>query len=149
MNAAIGHNGGPPLDMLAAGAPMPASIGRAADLYHDVRELRLLMAKEVERMQEREIEVREYIIANLSKSADTGAAGLKYRAQIVSKTVVRVSEEAGGWGAFFSWVRKNDRFDMLQKRLSDKAVADWIEENKRLLPGTESMTVPDVSITKI
>lgn len=132
-------------DNFQVGAPLPASIGRCADLYKEVRDLRLAMEKEVEAVKRRETEIREYIIDNLSKSADTGAAGLKYRAQIVVKDVVKVND----WGVLHAWIRKNDRFDMLQKRLSEKAAADWMEEEKRLLPGTEVLKVPDVSVTKI
>lgn len=136
------------MNPLSVGAPLPNSIGRCADLYAAVRGLRLQMDKEVEAVKARETEIREHIINNLSKSQDTGAAGLKYRAQIVMKRAVKVAD----WPVFHSWVRKNDRFDMLQKRLSDKAVADWMDDAQnagRLLPGTEALNVPDVSITKI
>lgn len=128
---------------------MPTSMGRCADLYHDVRDLRLAMEKEVERIKARETEVQEHIIANLSKGSDTGAAGLRYRAQIVNKDVVKVSDERGGWQALWAYIAKHNRFDLLQKRLGDKAVAEWMEVNKALLPGTETMKVPTVSITKI
>jgi hypothetical protein len=130
---------------LEKGAPMPASMGRCADFYSDVRALRLSMEKEVEAIKARESEIREHIIGNLSKSADTGAAGLRYRAQIVMKDVVKVNE----WPLVYSWIRKNDRFDFMQKRLSDKAVAEWMQEEKRTLPGTEVIKIPEVSITKI
>lgn len=146
--AGAGHNGGPAMDILEFGAPMPAAMGRCADLYHDVRELRLLMEKEVEKVQKRETEIREHIVANLSKGSDTGAAGLKYRAQIVSKDVPKVSEERGGWPALFAFIAKYNRFDLLQKRLGDKAVKEMWEAGQ-LPPGTEIMKVPDVSITKI
>ncbi len=142
--AGIGHNCGP--DILEVGSPLPQSIGRCADLYNDVRQLRLTMDKEVEKVKARETEIRNFIIDNLSKSQDTGAAGLRYRAQIVVKRVPKLAD----WGVFTSWVRKNDRFDMLQKRLSDTAVKDYIEQNEgKALPGLEMMNVPDVSITKI
>ena len=161
--AVIGNNQPPePINYLAVGAPLPQSIGRCADLYSDVRALRLAMEKEVEVVKARETEVREHIIANLSKSQDTGAAGLKYRAQIVLKKMVKVSD----WGIFHSWIRKNDRFDMLQKRIAEKAVQDWIDDPAnwvqsihpetqqpimvpRMPPGCEGITIPDVSITKI
>lgn len=133
------------LDKLLDGAPLPASVGRCADLYNDVRALRLAMEKEVEPIHALETRIREDIIARLSKSDDTGAAGLRYRAQIVTKRTTRVLE----WPVIWSWIRKNDRFDMLQKRLSEKAVADWQEQEQRVLPGCEVVNVPDVSITKI
>lgn len=128
---------------------IPESIGRCADLYRDVRDLRLLMEKEVEKVATRETEIREHIINSLSSGSDTGAAGLRYRAQIVKKEVPKISEELGGWGAFNSWVRKNDRFDCYQRRISDKAVMDFRTAEGRMPPGLEVMLVPDVSITKI
>lgn len=133
------------VNMLDKGSPMPASIGRCADFYHVVRTLRLAMEKEVEAIMARESEIKQYIIDNLSKSADTGAAGLTHRAQIVMSDEVKVND----WGVIHAWIRKNDRFDMLQKRLTKTAVADWMAEEKRVLPGTEIIHVPTVSITKI
>lgn len=148
--AGIGHNNPPaPVDMLAVGAPVPVALGRCADLYHDVRELRLMMEKEVEKIKARETELSEHLIANLTKGADTGAAGLKYRAQVTNKPKQRVSEERGGWQALWGWIAANKRFDMLQKRLGEKAVEEWVEINKRDLPGTETIQIPTLSITKI
>ena len=133
------------IDYLKLGSPMPASIGRCADLYNDVRTLRLSMAKEVETMQARESEIKNHMIDNLSKSADTGAAGQRYRAQIVTKRKFNIAD----WGILTAWIRKNDRFDMIQHRLSDTAAKDFEEAEGRPVPGTEAVNVPDVSITKI
>jgi hypothetical protein len=129
---------------LEVGGPIPRSIGRTADLYNDVRQLRLAMEKEAEKVKARETELREYMIANLSKSDDTGAAGLRYRAQIVSKDVPRAAD----WAKVHAYIRKNDRFDLLQKRLGEKAVMDMWEQGEAI-PGVEVVKVPDVSITKI
>jgi hypothetical protein len=131
---------------------LPVSMGRCADLYHDVRELRLAMEKEVAEVAAFESEMRQHIIENLSKSEDTGAAGLKYRAQIVTKTVpkIRTDEENPnvGWPQFWDYVAKNMRFDLMQKRFADKAIKDMWEAGETV-PGVEPMKVPDVSITKI
>lgn len=132
-------------DIMKVGAPLPVAMGRCADLYHDVRELRLMMEKEVEEIKARENEVQEHIIRNLSKSEDTGAAGLRYRAQVVVKPKPTIIE----WGVLCSWVRKNDRFDVLQKRLSDTAVMEWNEAESRIMPGTQVIQVPTLSVTKI
>lgn len=126
------------------GAPLPGSIGLCADLYAEVRELRLAMQKHVDEVQAREREVREHIIANLSKSDDTGAAGKKYRAQIVTKLKPSLKD----WDAFTAFVAKNQRFDLLQKRMSEKAVLDMLEEGESV-PGIERFNAVDVSITKI
>lgn len=132
-------------DLLRVGGPLPAAIGRCADLYHDVRELRLSMEKEAAQVLAREREIREHIINSLSKGDDTGAAGMRYRAQIVTNRKFTISD----WGIFTSWIRKHDRFDLVQKRLADVAVKDTYEQEARVLPGLATLLVPDVSITKI
>jgi hypothetical protein len=129
---------------LEVGSQLPTSIGRCADMYAEVRELRLAMDKEVAAVKARETEIREHIINNLSKSEDTGAAGLRYRAQIVMKLAPKISD----WGVLTSWIRKNDRFDLLYKRINETAIKDlWAEREN--VPGIEKVNVPDVSITKL
>lgn len=139
----------PAINWNAAGAPIPPSLGRVADEYARVRALRLAMEHETETVAAREKELKDHLVNNLSKSkeagGDTGAFGLRYKANIVTKTVYRAVD----WKALHTWIAKNDRFDMLQKRLSDKVVAEYVEDQKTLLPGTEKVLVPDVSITKI
>ena len=135
-------------DMLVKGSPLPKSIGRCADLYSDVRSVRLAMEKEVALVAARETEIREYIIDNLSKSDDTGASGLRYRAQIVTKTVPKIVEGEAGWPKLWAFIAKNNRFDLLQKRLGEKAVSDMWEAGEDV-PGVEKFKTPTVSITKI
>ena len=124
--------------------PIPTSIGRCADLYSDTRQLRLAMEKEAAEVKAYESKIRDYIIDNLSKSDDTGASGLKYRAQIVTKLQASVTD----WTATHAYVQKTGRFDLLQKRISDTAVKAMWEEGETV-PGVERMNVVDVSITKI
>jgi hypothetical protein len=126
------------------GAPMPASVGLCADLYSEIREIRLAMQKHTDAVKAREAEIREHIINTLSKSSDTGAAGKRYRAQIVTKTVPSLT----GWDAFIDFVTRNKRFDLLQKRISDTAVKDLWEGGVDV-PGVEKFRAVEVSITKI
>lgn len=126
------------------GAPMPKTIGRCADLYAETRELRLAMEKEVDPIRKREAELREHIIDNLSKSDDTGAAGLRYQARIVTKVKYRPKD----WDQIWTYVVENGRFDLLQKRLAEKAVADTIDVEGEM-PGIETLEIPEVSITKL
>lgn len=125
------------------GHPFPATIGGCADLLHDVRALRLAMEKEVEAVKARESEVREYIIANLQKG-DTGAAGLRYRVQVKNKETPRTTD----WAAVYAHIAQTGSFDLLQKRLSDRAVLDRVQQGEPV-PGVEVIFVPDLSLTKI
>lgn len=123
---------------------IPESIGRCADLYHDVRELRLAMAKEVEAVEAFERKVNQHIIDNLSKSDDTGAAGLRYRAQVLTKRKPSVAD----WAALQQHILATGEFDLVQKRISDKAIADrW--ESGEAVPGIEPVNVVSLSVTKI
>lgn len=129
---------------------MPDSIGRCADLYHDVRELRLSMEKEVAEIKARETEIENHIIAKLSVGQDTGAAGLKFRAQVVSKRKPKLA--ADGWETFFTWVNKHGYLNMIQKRIGDVAVSEWIEDplnENRVPPGLEMINLKSLSVTKI
>jgi hypothetical protein len=126
------------------GAPLPQSIGLCADLYAEVREIRLAMQKHTDMVRARETEIREHIIANLSKSDDTGAAGKRYRAQVVTK----VQPSLKDWDLLTGYILRNKRFDLLQRRLSDKAVKDMWDDGI-LVPGVERFNAVDVSITKI
>lgn len=130
--------------------PIPASVGRCADLYKEVQGLRLAMEKETEEVKSFENGLKQHMIDNLSVSDDTGAAGLKYRVQIVTKTVPRVDTEteAGGWSLLWGYIAKTGRFDLLQKRLGEKAIKDMWEQGE-VIPGVEKFNAKDVSITKI
>lgn len=130
------------------GAPIPQSMGAVADEYAQTRQFRLAMEKIVEPVQERESELRAYMVKNLEKSRDegkdTGAAGKLYRVQIKDKETPKVTD----WNTFWAFIRTNNRFDLLQKRLSDKAIMEMVEADQ-MPDGIETILVPDVSVTKI
>lgn len=126
------------------GAPLPASIGLCADLYAEVRELRLAMQKHTDEMKARESEIRDHIIANLSKSDDTGAAGKRYRAQVVTKLKPALVD----FTAYCNYVVETLRFDLWQKRINERAVLDMLEAGESV-PGVERFHAVAVSITRI
>lgn len=138
-------------EIMQVGKPLPQSLGRCADLFHDIREIRLAMQKEVEEVKARETEIEEHLIASLSAREDTGASGLKYRAQVVTKRKPRISDDKGGWPIFWSWIRKNDFMNMVQRRLNEKALEEYMEDNpeRETIPGCEMVNVKTVSITKV
>lgn len=135
-------------ELAVLGAPIPEAMGRCADLYHDVRELRLAVDKQAAAIKARENELAEHMINNLSSSDDTGAAGLRYRVQITK--VTKYTLTAGeGWNALCAYVQQSGRFDLLQKRISESAIKDIDEQTTMLPPGVERLKVPTISITKI
>lgn len=119
-------------------------LGYFVDLYRERRDLRLAMQKEVNAVAEEEKLVKDYLIDNIPKSGNTGVAGKKFRAQIKTKDVPRAED----WDKVYNFITENERFDMLQKRLSDKAVTDMWEAGETI-PGVGKFTIVDVSVTNI
>jgi hypothetical protein len=125
---------------------LPKSMGACADLLYKTREARLAADKVAAKLKEDEELIKLHIIDNLDKNS-TGAAGKHHRVQVVRKYKYIV--EPDKWSAFHAWVAKNKRFDLLQKRLSDEAVKETIEEGKKKIPGVKKFDYVGVSLTKV
>lgn len=126
---------------------LPKSMGACADLLYSTREKRLTADKAAAVLKAEEERIKTHIIDNLDKREETGAAGKHHRVQVVRKKKYRVDPVK--WDSFFKWVGKNNRFDLLQKRLSDDAVKAVIEEGKKKIPGVEPFDYVTVSLTKV
>lgn len=127
----------------------PKSMGACADLLYDLRQKRLDADKVAAALKEEEVALQEHIINTLPKG-DTGASGLRYKVQVKTEPRLRVSAEK--WPEFFGWVSKNKAWDVLQKRLSDKALVERSFDAKgkpRAIPGVETFPVVKVSLTKV
>lgn len=129
---------------LTLGAPLPKSLGRCADAYHEIKELRLAMQKEVDAVKARETEIYKHLVDNLSASDDTGVAGRRFRAQIKSSEEPTVTD----WDDLYDYIYDHDRFDLLGKTIAKKAVKEMQEAGEKI-PGVGKVTVKKVSITKI
>jgi hypothetical protein len=125
----------------------PKSMGLCADKLFDLREKRLAAQKIVDAIESEEKALKNHIIDNLDKNS-TGASGKHHRVQVVTEPIPQVKD----WRKFYDFVKKNDAFDLLQRRLNVKAVQDRVAEIKRgpkLLPGTENFNAVKVSLTKV
>lgn len=128
---------------------LPKSMGACADLLYDTRQARLAKEKEAAALKIEEERIKTHIIDNLDKREDTGAAGKRYRAQIKRRRKWRVNAER--WDKFFTWVGKQGRFDLLQKRLSEQAINELMETapKRSQPPGIEPFDFVDISLTKV
>jgi len=127
------------------GSQIPGSLGAQADLYADVRDLRLSMQKATDAVKERETEIYNGILLVLSESTDTGAAGEHHRVQMVSKVRRHVTD----WPSLWEFIRQRGMFELLQKRLSETAVDEFTATTGQVIPGVESVDVPSLSFNKI
>lgn len=126
-----------------AGKPIPKSLGAVADQLKEVSELRLLMAKEVDIVKDRETELKEHLIENLSTD-DTGVSGRKYHAQVKTKPQATVDD----WEKVWDFVVEKDAFHILGKSLNAKAVSE-IWDNGDRIPGVSKINAKTLSLTKV
>lgn len=127
------------------GGPLAASVGDLADLYAEVRTLRLEMQKATDAVKARETEIWKAIMATLQESPDTGASGQTYRVQLVEKTVYPVKN----WDAFWPWVAEHKQYQLMQKRANDAALRELFEAYNQLPPGVEESKFDSLSFSKI
>ena len=123
------------------------SPGKLADALYEMNKARLAVAKQAKIFEEEQSKVEAWFIDNLGKST-TGLRGEVGSVSIVTKEVPIIdNEEQDGWDLFYKFVRKNDRFDLMQRRLNAQAVAEmWAL--KKTVPGVGKMESKKVSITK-
>jgi hypothetical protein len=126
--------------------PATMKLGDVVDAYRDIREVRLLMAKEVEAVEAAERKFKQHLIDNLEKSNEKGVFGLRFKALHKTKRIPKVKD--GDWTAIHQHIYNTGEFDLLQKRLNDTAVMARLEAGETL-PGIETMLVSEISVTKI
>lgn len=131
--------------MAAKPKAFPKSLGACADLLYDLRQARLELDKKAAEAKSEETRLVDYIIAKLDKESN-GAVGKHHMVRIVTKRKPQVKD----WPAFQAYVKKNDAFDLFQRRLSEQAVMDRLEDpkNRKGLPGVELFNAVTVSLTK-
>lgn len=123
---------------------LPKTLGACADRVHDVRRERLDLEKKVELLKAEESALREHIIATLPVSQATGVAGKRARVTVKPKEIPQVDD----WSALHKYIKRTGAFDLLQKRLSDGAVLDRLEDGKKL-PGVSIFHTKTLSINKL
>ncbi len=113
------------------------------DEYIETREERLAMEKMVKELDEQEKALHAKIIENLRAVGSTTAAGSTHVANMNSKEKPRVAD----WTKFHAYVRKENAFSLLQRRIGDEAVQERVDAGL-ILPGIEFFTYRKLSIAK-
>ena len=123
---------------------IPKNVAAAGDLLYTLREQRLEIEAQANEVLKKEAQVREFIINNLPKQEASGVRGRVAQVRIEKKDVAT----AENWAKIQDYIRKNDAFDLMQRRLNDAAVKARWEEGKKI-PGVKKFSVVTVSCTKL
>lgn len=119
------------------------TLGEAIDTLYQARAARLAMAKEVKELQVKESAAKSEVLKLLGESGLAKASGKLATAGITSEDVPHIKN----WDEVYAYIKENDRFDLLQKRIGVVAWRDLYKDNI-LVPGTEAAVDTDLSLTK-
>lgn len=130
-------------DRYVKGSEIPAGIGPKTDEYMVVRQFRLDMEKEARVVKERETELHKSIMATLDETGENGGVGQAYSVQRVEKDVTNVKD----WEPLWAHIQMTGNFNLMQRRLNDKAAMEVFEDGKEL-PGVSLEKVATLSFNK-
>ena len=122
----------------------PTKLGACVDKAYTLRAARLEIEKQAEEVKKQETALKDHIIATFSKADIDGAKG-----KVASASISRsVKANATDWAQIYAFIEKNDAWDLMERRINNKAYRDRMEAGETI-PGTESFDVVTLSLTKI
>ena len=119
------------------------TLGEAIDSLYEARAKRLAAAKEVKELQALETAAKAEVFAQLKEAGLEKASGKLATAGLTTEDVPYIKD----WKAVYGYIKENDRFDLLQKRIGTVAWRDLFKDGI-LVPGTEAGVDTDLSLTK-
>lgn len=127
-----------------SGALSANEMGILADLFKDYETQRLALDKESAKVKELEVLAKETLIAQMLHQQVSAVGGSKFTATIKRKE----KPHAKDWPAIWNYMRDNNDFSLVQKRLSEAAVAEHWEAGEEV-PGVEKFPVYTLSMSKV
>lgn len=118
-------------------------IGELIDALYATRQMRLDKSKEVDALKGEETVLRGKILDLLDAQGMAKASGLSATCG-VKESLEPITTD---WEQVHEYIRTENRFDLLQKRLSAPAWRELLASGIQV-PGTEQVTVRDLSLTK-
>jgi len=119
------------------------TLGEAIDLLYTTRAARLTLARELKDMTTTEKEAKFTVLKLLEEAGLQKASGEIATAGILVDDVPFIKD----WNEVYAFIREQNRFDLLQKRIGVVAWRDMYKEGI-LVPGTEAVIDTDLSLTK-
>ena len=126
-----------------AGLKIPKTLAGVADLFYEIKQQRLAADKVADALKKQETFLSEYMIANVPKSQAGGVVGKLV--VITLETDFKPTVE--DWPALYAYVKRNNAFELLQRRLGDGAVAERWAAGKTI-PGVGKFTYTKLSVKK-
>lgn len=113
---------------------MATNIQRIVDVYLKIRDKRAALKREFEDQDKNLKAQQERLETELLRFLD--ATGMD-SAKTPSGTVFRQRDmipQAADWEAVYAWIKENDAFDILERRLKKTFVKEYMDNNDGALP---------------
>ena len=120
------------------------AMGELADEWWTLRASRLAIEKEVARIREQESRAKSALLQSLTENKVTSVGGQKVRVTLVVKDKPCVND----WEEVYSYIRETGSFDILQRRIGERAVKDRWDDGVKI-PGIESYPIDEISYSKM
>lgn len=122
----------------------PKSLGACVDRLQELDLKKDKIRALLKEAEEEYTALENYLIDTIPKSELQGATGRIASVKLDPKTVANAKD----WDKIYSYIKKTSAWDLLYKRLNNKACNDrW--EAKRVLPGIEPFRVVKLKLTAL
>lgn len=111
------------------------------DAYGAKRQERLLVKQTMDKLEEQEKKLKAQVIQMMITAKASSHGGKKFGVNYKRKD----KPTAGDWSKIYAWIKENDGFDILQRRLTESAV-EARREDKIIIPGIMMFPVDDVTV---
>ncbi len=122
------------------------TLGGLVDILLCKKERISSLKKEIKVLEAEMGEIKEQVFTKLSETKQQMAAGFFGKVQAKYKIIPIV--KSGQWDLFYSYIKEKDLMFLLQKRLSESAVLQMLEEDVEV-PAVEIFKRPFLSISKL
>lgn len=110
---------------------MKNKIGQKIDLYYDVRERKRELNQEIKKLEEMLAALKDELISIMELEGLQKASGEKATASLVARAYPAVED----WETFLAWAVKNERYDMVQRRVNEAPFREFLELQNLTPPG--------------
>lgn len=122
-------------------AGLPKTVGTTIDNLYSLREKRMALQREADKIKKQERELTDHAVTLCRKARVDKASGKLATFSHGLKSIAVVED----WEEFHAFVEDNDAWDCVQKRLNQKAILDRIEDGVTI----EGITTENVITTAL
>ncbi len=108
-----------------------------------LRNKRKALEAEAEAVGKEERALKDFLIENFKDTELKEVSTSAGKAKLTIRTIPQMDAESGGWDAIFNYVKKNDAFDLLQKRLHEAACKERWDGGEQI-PGVKKFFKKDL-----